>query len=136
MSICGDCHTPRDRFGAFDMSLYLAGTNDGPDGKPVPNITPDADTGIPKWREGHFVELLQSGMLPDMDNVQGMMAEVIDGYGGGPGYSDAPESELRSIAKYMKACRRCGTRLRLAPRGPAPPGGDLDSERVKGGNDA
>ena len=53
--------------------------------------------------EGHFVELLQSGMLPDMDNVQGMMAEVIDGYGGGPGYSDAPEAELRSIAKYMKS---------------------------------
>jgi len=103
VAICGDCHTQRDRFGAFDMSLYLAGTNDGPDGKPVPNITPDADTGIPKWREGHFVELLQSGMLPDMDNVQGMMAEVIDGYGGGPGYSDAPESELRSIAKYMKS---------------------------------
>jgi cytochrome c553 len=71
VAICGDCHTQRDRFGAFDMSLYLAGTDDGPDGKPVPNITPDADTGIPKWREGHFVELLQSGMLPDMDNVQG-----------------------------------------------------------------
>ncbi len=103
VSICGDCHTARDRFGAFDLSLYLAGTDDGPDGKPVPNITPDADTGLAKWRESHFVEVLQTGMLPNMDNVQGMMAEVVDGYGGGPGYSQAPESELRSIAKYMKS---------------------------------
>jgi mono/diheme cytochrome c family protein len=103
VSICGDCHTPRNRFGAFDTARYLAGTDQGPDGNPVPNITPDPDTGLAKWREGAFVEVLQSGMLPNMDNVQGLMAEVVDGYGGGPGYSDAPESELRSIAKYMKS---------------------------------
>ena len=103
VAICGDCHTPRNRFGALDRNLYLAGTDVGPDGKPVPNITTDVETGIGKWREGSIVEVLQSGMLPNADNVQGMMAEVIDGYGGGPGYSDAPESELRSIAKYLKS---------------------------------
>jgi mono/diheme cytochrome c family protein len=103
VSICGDCHTPRNRFGAPDKSRYLAGTADGPDGEDVPNITPDAETGLAKWREGAFIEVLQTGMLPNADNVQGMMAEVVDGYGGGPGYSDAAESELRSIAKYMKS---------------------------------
>lgn len=103
VAICGDCHTPRNRLGALDDSLYLAGTDDGPDGNPVPNITTDVETGIGKWREGAIVEVLQTGMLPNADNVQGMMAEVIDGYGGGPGYSDAPESWLRSIAKYMKS---------------------------------
>lgn len=103
VSICGDCHTPRNRFGAFDRSLYLAGAVAGPDGKPVPNLTPDPETGLAKWRENAFVDVLDAGMLPNMDNVQGMMAEVVDGYGGGPGYSDAPESELRSIAKYMKS---------------------------------
>lgn len=102
VSICGDCHTPRNRLGAPRADFYLAGTEDGPDGNAVPNITPDAETGLAKWREGSFVEVLQTGMLPNADNVQGMMAEVIDGYGG-PGYSDAPESELRSIAKYMKS---------------------------------
>lgn len=103
VAICGDCHTPRNRLGALDLSLYLAGTAEGPDGKSVPNITPDPETGLAKWRESAFVDVLDSGMLPNMDNVQGMMAEVVDGYGGGPGYSDAPESELRSIAKYMKS---------------------------------
>jgi mono/diheme cytochrome c family protein len=102
VSICGDCHTPRDRYGVFVPDLYLAGTDEGPDGKPVPNITPDAATGLAKWREGSFVRVLESGMLPNADNVQGLMAEVVDGYGG-PGYADAPESELRSIAKYMKS---------------------------------
>jgi mono/diheme cytochrome c family protein len=102
VAICGDCHTPRNRFGALDDSLYLAGTNDGPDGNAVPNITPDRETGIGKWKEFNMVQLLQSGMLPNMDNVQGLMAEVIDGVGGGPGYGQVPESELRSIAKYLK----------------------------------
>lgn len=102
VAICGDCHTPRNQFGALRADMYLAGADEGPDGNPVPNITTDRETGLGKWREGSFVEVLQTGMLPNADNVQGMMAEVIDGYGG-PGYADAPESELRSIAKYMKS---------------------------------
>jgi mono/diheme cytochrome c family protein len=102
VSICGDCHTPRTRFGALDKGLYLAGTDDGPDGDPVPNITPDAATGIGKWNENRIADLLRTGMKPNMDNVQGLMAEVIDGVAGGPGYAQAPEAELRSIAKYLK----------------------------------
>ena len=102
VAICTDCHTPRTRAGALDDALYLAGTDDGPDDESVPNITPDPDTGLAKWTENNFVQLLQSGMKPNMDNVQGLMADVIDGVGGGPGYGQAPESELRSIAKYLK----------------------------------
>jgi mono/diheme cytochrome c family protein len=102
VSICGDCHTPRTRFGALDKALYLAGTEHGPDGDPVPNITPDAATGIGKWNENRIADLLRTGMKPNMDNVQGLMAEVIDGVAGGPGYAQAPEAELRSIAKYLK----------------------------------
>jgi mono/diheme cytochrome c family protein len=102
VSICTDCHTPRTRFGAPDTSLYLAGTDNGPDGEKVPNITPDRDTGVGTWTENDIVQLLQTTMKPDMDNVQGLMATVIEGVGGGPGYAQAPESELRSIAKYLK----------------------------------
>ncbi len=102
VSICGDCHTPRTRLGALDASLYLAGARQGPGGDPVPNITGDRATGIGKWKESDLVYLLQTGFEPDMDNVQGLMAEVIDGHGGGPGYKDAPEAELRSLAKYLK----------------------------------
>ena len=30
------------------------------------------------------------------------MAEVVDGRAGGLGYKDAPEAELRAIARYLK----------------------------------
>jgi mono/diheme cytochrome c family protein len=105
VAICTDCHTPRTRFGALDASLYLAGAEDGPQGEDAPNITPDPDTGIGKWSERAIAQLLETGMKPNMDNVQGLMAEVIDGIGGGPGYARVPESELRSIAKYLKTVR-------------------------------
>jgi hypothetical protein len=48
------------------------------------------------------VALLRAGRLPNFDTVQGLMAEMVDGVGGGPGYKDVPEAELRSIAKYLK----------------------------------
>jgi mono/diheme cytochrome c family protein len=102
VSICGDCHTPRTGWGTLDAPMYLAGAEDGPNGERVPNITQDAATGIGKWTENAIVQLLQTAMKPDMDNVQGLMGEVVDGLGGGPGYAQAPESELRSIAKYLK----------------------------------
>jgi mono/diheme cytochrome c family protein len=102
VAICADCHTPRTRWGTLDQPLYLAGTDVGPDGNEVPNITPDRQTGIGKWSENDIVQLLQTGMKPDMDNVQGLMGEMVDGVGGGPGYAKVPESELRSIAKYLK----------------------------------
>jgi hypothetical protein len=82
--------------------LYLAGTENGPNDETAPNITPDAETGIGKWSETAIVNLLRTGMKPNMDNVQGLMAEVIDGVGGGAGYAQAPEAELRWIAKYLK----------------------------------
>jgi mono/diheme cytochrome c family protein len=102
VAVCTDCHTPRTRVGALDRKLYLAGTNDGPDGQSVPNITPDSETSIRYWSETHIVHLLQSGMKPDGDDVEGLMAQVIKGVGGGPGYALAPESELQAIAAYLK----------------------------------
>jgi len=101
VSICGDCHTPRNRFGAPNHAMYLAGTAHGPDGDPVPNITPDK-TGIADWDAGDIINVLSMGMLPDFDNVQGAMADVINGHGGGPGYQNAPASDLQAIAEYLK----------------------------------
>jgi mono/diheme cytochrome c family protein len=102
VSICGDCHTPRTRLGALDAALYLAGTAQGPNGERVPNVTTDDATGIGKWSADEIVSLLQLGMKPDFDNVQGSMAEVIDGIAGAPGYGKAPESDLQAIAAYVK----------------------------------
>jgi mono/diheme cytochrome c family protein len=102
VSLCVDCHTPRTRFGTLDGSRYLAGTEHGPDGNEVPNITPD-QTGIGEWGVDDIVNVLRRGMLPDFDNVQGLMAEAVDGKGAGPGYKDAPELDLRAIADYLKS---------------------------------
>ena len=99
VGICNDCHTPRTRFGAPDLSMYLAGAVVGPD-QIAPNITPD-ETGIGDWDRDDIVNVLSLGMLPDFDNVQGLMAEVVDGHGGGPGYKDAPNSDRRAIAAYI-----------------------------------
>src|SRR5207247_2514209 len=96
-----DCHTPRTRLGAPDRSMYLAGVADGPGGQVIPNITPHA-TGIGDWDVSDILGVLTRGMLPNFDNVQGLMAEVVDGRGGGPGFKDAPEADLRAIAEYLK----------------------------------
>jgi len=101
VSICGDCHTPRSLLGVPRRDFYLAGTEEGPFGKRIPNITPARRTGLSGWTEPDMLNVLSTGMLPDFDNVQGLMAEVVDGYGGGPGYGDADEEDLRAISAYV-----------------------------------
>ncbi len=102
VSICVDCHTPRTRLGTPDGSMYLAGAAHGPGGDEVPNLTPHP-TGIGDWDTGDIVNVLTLGMLPNMDNVQGLMEDVVDGHGGGPGFKDAPEGDRRAIAEYVKS---------------------------------
>lgn len=101
VSLCADCHTPRTMLGAVDTSMYMAGTALGPGGAPVPNITPDA-SGVADWDRADLARLLKSGMMPDFDNVQGAMGEVVDGVGGGPGYKDASDADRQAIADYLK----------------------------------
>jgi mono/diheme cytochrome c family protein len=74
---CGECHTPRNVFGAPESDMALAGTADGPDGGAVPNITPDKETGIGGWSEDDIDTLLTLGMTPDGDFVGGGMGEVV-----------------------------------------------------------
>jgi mono/diheme cytochrome c family protein len=102
VAVCTDCHTPRTRVGGPNPDLYLAGTDCGPDGESVPNITPDPKTGIGDWSEAQIVHLLRTGTKRDGDDVQGLMAQVIHGVSGAPGFASAPESELSAIAKYLR----------------------------------
>ena len=102
VSLCGDCHTPRNSIGVLNRSLYLAGAGKkiGLLGNVVPNITPDKETGIGEWKREDIVELLIFGTKPDLDNVQGLMAEVIQGtpYG----YKDMKKEDALAIADYLK----------------------------------
>ena len=103
VSICGDCHTPRNSIGVPNRSLYLAGagTKDGPLGEKVPNITPDKETGIGDWKREDIAELLITGTKPDFDNVQGLMYEVIQGTP--HGYKDMRREDALAIAEYVKS---------------------------------
>ena len=73
---CGECHSPRNALGAVDSARALAGNRVGPDGKPVPNITPHED-GIGGWSPSDVTFALQTGILPDGDALGGAMGEVI-----------------------------------------------------------
>jgi len=100
VSHCGECHTPRGVTQATDNTRFLAGTPKGPDGDPVPNITPDRDTGL-TWSEEEIAEFLESGTKPDGDGAQGLMEEVIHGTAGG--YKDLAKADRLAIARYLKA---------------------------------
>lgn len=99
---CQECHSPRTRVGTLDNSLYLAGNAQGIDGEVAPNITPDPKTGIGKWSEEDIVSLLQTGFLPNFDNVQGLMALVIEGVPEG-GYKDMTKEDALAVARYLKS---------------------------------
>ena len=103
VSLCGDCHTPRNSLGVPKQSLYLAGASQdiGPLGEAVPNITPDTDTGIGRWKLEEIAELLLTGTKPDFDNVQGLMDEVIQGTT--HGYKDMTREDALAIADYLKS---------------------------------
>jgi len=100
VSLCGDCHTPRNSIGVPKRSLYLAGANakTGFLGEDVPNITPDKETGIGDWKREDIVEVLLTGTKPDLDNIQGLMAEVIE-----HGYKSMTKQDALAIADYLKS---------------------------------
>jgi mono/diheme cytochrome c family protein len=94
---CGECHTPRNWLGATEPSRYLGGTSAGPDGKKVPNITPDPETGIGNWRVADIVTLLATGQTPDFDFVGGAMHQVVDST------ARLTDADRRAIAAYLKS---------------------------------
>lgn len=93
---CQECHTPRTAFGTLDLSMYLAGTAETPDGELAPNITPDDATGIGEWTPQDITWLLRTGFKPDGDDIQGVMAELVE-----VGYSRMPREDRDAIAAYL-----------------------------------
>jgi mono/diheme cytochrome c family protein len=100
VSVCGDCHTPRNFFMAPDRSFYLAGNKKGPFGEAIPNITPDKETGIGDWKREDIAEILLTGTKPDLDNAQGLMAEVVEA-----GYKNMKKEDALAIADYLKSIK-------------------------------
>ena len=95
---CAECHSPRNRLGAIDSGMQLAGTRSGPGGEAVPNITPDTETGIGDWPRSDLTYFLQTGAMPDGDYTGSEMAEVID-----EGLSRLDRSDLEAMAEYLRS---------------------------------
>ena len=94
---CGECHTPRNWFGATAPDHFLAGNPDGPEGNKVPNLTPDRKTGIGDWSEDDIVTLLATGQTTEFDFVGDGMAEVVKST------ARLTEADRRAIANYLRS---------------------------------
>jgi mono/diheme cytochrome c family protein len=94
---CGECHTPRGRFGVLQQDRALSGNPEGPDGEEVPNITADPEDGIGGWSSSDLEYFLETGMLPDGDFTGSLMGEVIDDC-----TSHLTGEDRRAIAAYLK----------------------------------
>ncbi len=93
---CAECHTPRTLMGGLDTGKWMAGTDKGPGGEPMPNITPDEETGIGEWDVVDIVFALKNGLLPDGDAFGSVMAEIVEDE-----TSHLTEADLRAIALYL-----------------------------------
>ena len=92
---CGECHTPRNIAGGLDRDLWMAGTEDGPEGDAAPNITPAPATGI-GWSVDQLTFFLKKGTKPDWEEADGVMGEAI-----ADSYEFLTEEDIRAIARYI-----------------------------------
>lgn len=93
---CGECHTPRDRFGGMIHDLWLAGARD-PEGRgSIPNITPGGEN-IAGWSIGDIVYYLESGFTPEYDTVGGSMVSVQENL------AMLTKADREAIAAYLKS---------------------------------
>jgi mono/diheme cytochrome c family protein len=94
---CGECHTPRNRFGSLRAEYEMAGNPDGPEDRTVPNITPEEVEGIGDWSASDLETFLEIGMLPDGDFAGAGMGQVID-----ENTSQLTAEDRRAIAAYLR----------------------------------
>ena len=95
---CEQCHTPRNSLGALDQDMAFAGTNEGPEGGTIPNITPDKETGIGDWSESDLDTFFTLGMTPGGDFAGSGMADVIAN-----GTSTLTADDRAALITYLKS---------------------------------
>lgn len=97
LSHCAECHSPRTRTGGLKPGLLYSGGRIG-GGDVAPNITPDRDTGIGRWRATHLQRYLDFGMDPDGDFAGSAMADVIR-----EGTSHLTDEDRQAVVVYLRA---------------------------------
>jgi mono/diheme cytochrome c family protein len=116
---CGECHTPRNALGAKQVQRAYAGHRQTPDQSIVPNIT-SHQTGIADWSAGDIVWLLQTGFMPQGDDIQGEMALLVE-----HGSSHLTDEDLAAVADYILSLPPIDNRLRRETEAGA---GDTDDD--------
>lgn len=92
---CSSCHTPRGLLMGEDGGAFLGGGFVGP--WYAPNITSDPVSGIGGWSDDELVQYFRTGHADGKNQAAGGMAEAIQN-----SLQYLPESDLRSLAKYLK----------------------------------
>jgi mono/diheme cytochrome c family protein len=95
---CGECHSPRNFFGAVLQEEALSGSDTGPDGKGVPSLLQHPKRGIGSWTKSDIVYMLKTGGTPDGDSVGGAMGEVVEN-----STSHWTDADLEAVAEYLKS---------------------------------
>lgn len=93
LSHCGECHSPRDRFGGLDTSRWMAGAPNPSGSGTIPNITPAQLD----WSVGDIAYYLETGFDPNFDSVGGSMASVVKNL------ARISAEDRAAIAEYVKA---------------------------------
>lgn len=121
MAHCAECHTPRDWLGGLRDRMRYAGATEGPEGGAVPNITPDRETGIGRWRADDLAYYLATGATPSGDYAGGAMAEVID-----HGTRHLDEADRLAIASYILALPPVHNAVSRSARKASAPRGEFE----------
>lgn len=93
---CGECHTPRDRFGGMDSSRWLAGAPNLDGAGSIPDITPKGKN-VSEWSEADIAYYLESGFTPDFDTAGGAMVAVQENM------AKLTPFDRAAIAAYLKS---------------------------------
>ena len=89
---CGECHSPRNAFGALDATRWMAGAPNPSGRGTIPALTPDKFD----WSETDIAYYLETGFTPDFDSAGGHMAAVIRNF------AKLPASDREAVAAYLK----------------------------------
>lgn len=91
---CGECHTPRNFFGATKSDRYLAGGK-LPEGGTASNLTP---TRLKSWADGDLKDFLRTGLTPDGDVAAEAMGEVVRNT-----TSKLTDQDLGALMAYLRS---------------------------------
>ena len=93
---CGECHTPRDRFGGLDLGRWLTGAPGLEGDGRVPDITPTGKN-TSSWSAADIAYYLESGFTPDFDTAGGTMVAVQENM------ARLTAADRAAIAAYLKS---------------------------------